>query len=568
MRHRHRPVRLERKRNGNIVVLTAFAMIAIVVMMACAIDIGYMYTMQTQLDRSVDAAALAGAGMLSEGVDEANDKVVEYLVRNPMGGAEMATCEDQLATLQTEFLTDHSEDMEVRAGHWNASTRTFQESDELPSALSVTMTYPSMPTFFGRALGRQSFQIRSESIAMYQPRDMMLAIDLSASMNDDSEFSSIGTLGKSYIDQNSYQMWLDLGSPTYGNMGFEPDWVTIPYSTVPASVKWLGTAVDVTATSSIQQIKLYNSSGSTKTFTNPAPGTFTYSSNLIYKCDVKIANKTETVDFFNDSHILRGLGLSGVAYPTEGSWNDFIQYCRSHTSRMSWYDSSVDTAGYRRKFGVKSLINFCLKNKPSYAQTPTLWKVSAQPITALKDSVDVFLNYVGAVDVDDRVGLAVYDSADGYAKTERALSTDLDQISELTHHRQAGHYHGWTNIAAGLKNAREELQAHARNGAYKMIVLITDGNANWVGTVNNGYDPTTANQNVINEANQCKALKYKVVTISLGSEADTSIMQQVADITDAVHFNVPGGSSVSAYSTELTNVFKTIASARPLKLVK
>lgn len=568
MSKRHRPMRPERRRQGNIVVLTAFAMIALVVMMACAIDVGYMYTMQTQLDRSVDAAALAGAGMLVEGVDEANDAVVEYLVRNPTGGSEMASCEDELSTLKTQFLAENSEHMEVRAGHWNSSLRSFEEGDELPSALSVTMVYPTMPTFFGRALGRQSFQIRSQSIAMYQPRDIMMAVDLSASMNDDSEFSAISDLGLDYINQNNYQMWQDLGSPTYGNMGFEPDWVTVPYTSFSATVKWRGTEVDVTAGPSIQTIKLYKSSGSPRSFSNPAPGTFSYDGNLIYKCEIKIAGTWETVDFFNDSHIRRGLGLDGVAYPTTGSWNDFIQYCRSHSSRMPWYDSHVNTAGYRRKFGVKTLINFCLKNKPAYSQTPDLWKASAQPITALKDSVDVFLDYVGSVDTDDRVGLAVYDSTDGYATTERGLGSNLDEIMTITQHRQAGHYHGWTNIAAGLKNAREELQANARDGAYKMIVLITDGQANWIGTVDDGYDPAQANQNVIDEANLCKALKYKVVTISLGSGADTSLMQQVADITEAAHFNVPGGSSVESYSTALVNVFKTIASARPLKLVK
>ena len=44
-----------------------------------------MYTMQSQLDRSVDAAALAGAAALIEGTDAANESVIEYLVRNPVG---------------------------------------------------------------------------------------------------------------------------------------------------------------------------------------------------------------------------------------------------------------------------------------------------------------------------------------------------------------------------------------------------------------------------------------------------------------------------------------------------
>ena len=56
-----------RRRRGAIIVLAAVLMIVMMAMLALSIDTGYMYTMQTQLDRSVDAAALAGAAVLIEG---------------------------------------------------------------------------------------------------------------------------------------------------------------------------------------------------------------------------------------------------------------------------------------------------------------------------------------------------------------------------------------------------------------------------------------------------------------------------------------------------------------------
>jgi len=74
-------------RRGAIVLLTAVLLIVIMAVLALSIDTGYMYTMQTELDRSVDAAALAGAASLVDGPQVAGDKVVEYLVRNPVGGA-------------------------------------------------------------------------------------------------------------------------------------------------------------------------------------------------------------------------------------------------------------------------------------------------------------------------------------------------------------------------------------------------------------------------------------------------------------------------------------------------
>jgi hypothetical protein len=62
--------------------------------------------------------------------------------------------------------------------------------------------------------------------------------------------------------------------------------------------------------------------------------------------------------------------------------------------------------------------------------------------------------------------------------------------------------------------------------------------------------------------------KYKVMTISLGIEADTATMQSVADITDGKHFNVPGGANHQAMHDQLYDAFEEIAKARPLVLVK
>ena len=74
-------------RRGNIIVLSAFMMVIMMAMLALAVDVGYIYTMQAQLQRPVDAAALAGAGELVEGIDAAQATATEYLVRNPVGSS-------------------------------------------------------------------------------------------------------------------------------------------------------------------------------------------------------------------------------------------------------------------------------------------------------------------------------------------------------------------------------------------------------------------------------------------------------------------------------------------------
>ena len=60
---------------------------------------------------------------------------------------------------------------------------------------------------------------------MFQPRDIVLVLDFSASMNDDSAFNAIGKLPQATVEASLQNCWNDLGPPVYGDMGFTPSWV-------------------------------------------------------------------------------------------------------------------------------------------------------------------------------------------------------------------------------------------------------------------------------------------------------------------------------------------------------
>ncbi len=475
-------------RRGMMVVYTGIMLVVLLAMVAFSVDLGYMYTLQSRLERAVDSAALAGAGALVDGSAAASDKAVEFLVRNPIDSTIVANDPAELASQKAQFLADHPDELEIEPVLWDNATGSYVSGANQPNAVRVKMEYRDLPLFFGRVLGQSAFIVRAEAIATYQPRDIVLVLDLSGSMNDDSELRSIGKLSQADIEDNLFQIWQELGSPTYGSMGFDPAYVSSD----------------------------------------------------------------------DTNKIMQTLGLTNVPYPyPSGSWSDFISYVKS--------DGDVKNAGYRKKYGMLTLINYWLERRPRASQTPDLWMVSEQPITAVKDAVDVFIDFVTMVDTDDRMALAVYDAANGEAQLEISLTSDFSLVSDTSRHRQAAHYHNMTNIAAGLKEARLELQQNARSGAFKMIVLLTDGNANWY---QGGYNPSAARAELISEANAAKDDGFPVLTISLGAGADTSVMQEVADITDGIHFNVPGGQTVDAYTADLIEVFKQIAGHRPLKLVK
>lgn len=456
------------RRRGNILVLSAVLMIVMMAALAFSLDLGYILLVKTELQRATDAAALAGVGELANGAAAAEAESREYARLNLVAGRAV-----------------EGTDADIEFGHWDNSGQTFVVGGELPSAMRVTLRRNRQNLFFAPVLGRKDFSAEARAIASYQPRDLMLVLDYSASMNDDSELSSINKLGQSAVEANLLQIYQELGSPRFGKMQWQP---------------------------------VYISS----------------------------TNKTT---------IKNTLGLNNVAYPyPAGSWNEYIDYVISN--------SSVNRAGYRKRYGYLTWVNYLLESRPMARETPDLWRTSQQPITALKNGVTVLLSFLQEVSSEDRLGLAVYTSAGGDAVLESSLTTNMPQIEYISRRRQAGHYDHYTNIGAGMRVGLKELLDNGRTGTLKLMILMTDGIAN------RPYNESVARGYALQQAMAAADAKIPIVTISLGAGADLNLMQEIADITGGVHFNVPGGQSVADYEADLKEVFRKVAASRPMKLVQ
>ncbi len=255
------------------------------------------------------------------------------------------------------------------------------------------------------------------------------------------------------------------------------------------------------------------------------------------------------------STVKSDLGLTKEKYPYKGgSWDDYINYVMK--------DRTIKDAGYQKKYGYLTWVNYLLASNYSYSQNPDLWKTSQQPLTAVKNAVDVLVSYLQENSPDDQLGLTIYTSSDGTALVEHNLTKNFSKIAETTRQRQAGHYTAYTNIYDGLRSGRLALQNGARPTAQKLIVLMTDGQANLP------YSAAIGKYYALQEAQNCKQARIPVITISLGAEADSNLMQEIADTTGGVHFNIPGGKSVEEYEEELKNIFRRVAGDRGLVLVK
>ncbi len=103
--------------------------------------------MKTQLDRSVDAAALAGTSELIDGETAAQDMVVEYLARNPLGNTTSITVEGQIEAVKAQWLEEHDEELDVLYGYWNPETRELESAVD-PTAVKVVVARANLPLFF------------------------------------------------------------------------------------------------------------------------------------------------------------------------------------------------------------------------------------------------------------------------------------------------------------------------------------------------------------------------------------------------------------------------------------
>jgi Mg-chelatase subunit ChlD len=391
-----------------------------------------------------------------------------------------------------------------------------------PTAVRVTAQFRAdrgnaVGLYLAKVLGVASSDVAASAIASLGARDIVLVLDYSASMSYDSQVRHIGRLGSDAVEQSLENMWGQL-----------KPWLPAP-----------------------QNPKLIN---------------------LV---------KSIKIDSTNTTTILETLGLKGVSYPYPPcTWSDYFDYVQgkatpsNDSKTIATVDVEDEDTGledtlkglYGKRYGYLTLMNYLQAVQYKASEAPNLWRTAEEPATAVKEAVSLFLYYMEHPRTDDRVGLTAFTSTQGSAKLEVSLTANYTSIDETAQQRQAGHYHNQTNIAAGIRVARDEIRTHGRTGAQRLIVLLSDGAANLKDN-DNDPDPAGAKTAALQQARLAAKDKLRILTISLGAAADTGLMQQIADLTGGTHFVIPGGHAVSEYRAQLLAVFTKIALQRPVKLV-
>lgn len=192
-RNKETPNRVRSRKRGAVVAQVAISLTTLCGFAALSVDVGVMYYGRAELQRTVDAAALAAANKLgdnSEGQAEANARAaaVNFGNRNAVLGNQIGINPDQEVILGRSFME--------ASGKYN-----FTPGGQFPNAVAVEVTRTA-PTYFARVFGLNSTRMSARAVAVMIPRDIVLVTDLSGSHTDDSELRQYKK-----TDVNLYDVW-------------------------------------------------------------------------------------------------------------------------------------------------------------------------------------------------------------------------------------------------------------------------------------------------------------------------------------------------------------------------
>jgi Mg-chelatase subunit ChlD len=156
----------QKSEKGQVLVLVAISLLALIAVIGLAIDAGYTYVSYARLRRAVDAAALGASSQIRQNVTkEGLEKIAtEYLALN----------EVDATTLTLEVCTDAS-----------LIADEPRCSQSPPPKLVRVHANATVPLFFMGVLGFQEMEIGATATSEAASLDVMLVIDTSDSMTYD-----------------------------------------------------------------------------------------------------------------------------------------------------------------------------------------------------------------------------------------------------------------------------------------------------------------------------------------------------------------------------------------------
>lgn len=722
-----RRVRCAWKRRGAFLPVAALSLAAASAMVALGVDLSVVTLERTKMQNACDAAALAASQEITSAISTAanqatgsSDVAGTVQDANAIATAAAKTMAQKVAALNGVYV-DPAKDVEFGKRVFNSNSGKFTVEWGVGPYNVVKVTArrdnpepghqdSKLDLFFAGVTGQQSASLSTSAIAYVEARDIVMVMDFSGSMNDDSTFAAISRLGQSNIESNQVDIWNALGPPAHGTLPVTPVWFDLTKTSgqLSGTTTFKNTQASITSNKAYQTIKLTFTTGSTQSFTglSATSGTYqgsssnngktisqvdltsTYTSstepnpvlvaglsptnnnmaqiNVTFKGSsvtvtstksitnvvLRFADNTDqmlttglsgtlagtgsnvgkwvkqvyvrsgtrtstdgtnygekiinangsawpsvtaTLTFANSAtEIKTRYGLNAITYPyASGSWDAFITYCQS--------DSTVNTAGYKYKYGALNFVNYLLTSQPMQSQTKDLWKTPHYPFHAMKEGATLFTEFLSGLEFGDELGMVDY-ANDATIETSQAnlgdgqtanlgtdwITSNYAAINTIQRHKQAANYSNNTNIAAGIMKGKELLTTKIRYGARPTMFLMTDGNANlqvsgwslpagWDWNKLTDYDGDGyANYTTTDQSKLCAFVKAKeavdagitIHTMTIGADGDRDFMKAIAFMGKGQYIDCPGGATIDSIHAQLLTAFgKIAANVPPAKLL-
>ena len=601
----------QRRRRGRrpaaALALTVVTLVVLFGFAALTVDVGAMYNTRADLQRAADAGALAAATALT-GSPHADD---------PIFAAHQAAIEivEQNLVLGRKVTIEPNRDV-VLGRAWLDSTSNryhFTPTDVLPDAVRVTVRKtedsPNGPTnlFFARIFGRMFTDISATATAAITPRDIAIIVDLSGSLNNDSELQHYRL-----TEINLYEVWdalpggVDEIGGTWNHNTLPEGWIeadgSAPQAAGPAwgfmRTLGFGSELDPGTYSPIEDPGLiqleyrrvwreaelesflveqgYHTGEIANILAPDGDQGGGYANRVAVALGLAYWNSGRPDGLWNQRGVDASNTGNGDSYidDSELEWvepilslsqDESVRVWRSYIDYMSSSRTSVTRtdSDFRYAYGIKTFVNYLMEQRYTHTQTPELADTPSQPMQAIKDAVEYLVDLVDHLNTNDQLSLEIYGTN---ALHEVDLTNDFHMVSDALKRRQPGHYDPWTNMGGGIEVAIDELRSErARRTARKVMILLTDGiaNVNELGSVG---DDEGGRAHAIAQAERAASLGIRLFTVSVGVGADQDLMKQIADIGHGVHFHAEG--SIDQYSAGLAQIFVQIGRSRSAELIQ
>jgi Flp pilus assembly protein TadG len=559
------------QRRGVIVVLTAFLITVLFAFMALSVDTGRVVLTETEMQNAVDAASLAASEEISSAVYAAGQGQGSADLGANSAAVNAARAMAADVAHRNGVYVDPANDVQfgkrVRDANtgqwsiqWNATPYSVVKVTARRTNSDTAAPDGQFPLAFGWAVGKSSLPLKTASTAFFEARDLVLVLDYSASMDDDSSLNS--TLPASEVDAALDNIWAALRAA-------DPKWPGTTTSKFPATGFGSINSAAGTSVSSTNTATILSTLGLTTNVNGHRKYPFPQSG--------RNAN--------NDPNPLESDATS------DSLWTGYINYVKGLSGT------------YKKKYGYRTLVDYLEEQRYDPSQSEDLWRTPEYPDQALKDGTTLFLNFLKDLQFGDEVGLVVYGQwavqqkkfYDGVANVDISadpITSDYDKINTIQLHHQSGEYNGWTAMGDGILKGWTLLlgdpnvpndHGFSRYGARPTLIVMTDGVTNqapsgwsmpasfkwsdWTDYNGDGVaDYTTTDINkkyAFYEATLAINRGCTMHTVGVGAGADTALLKAIAFAGKGIFIDVPGGSTIAAMKQQMLDAFSQIAAKLP-----